>query len=249
MRAVRDRQVLKNEEIKQIAEQEQFRVDNACQKDANLGFIIGQKIEEYRHEADSRYGQLLKDQLKAREEERLLDKEAANVEGRHALEYARRMQQKEVEDGIREYNEKKYMTKRLLADNYKSLDKRKEARLNKIRMDIALAQTLKEKNDMLDKREAEVKEKRKKREADLVSGLLQHKRLTDMKSIEDEKRAQRAVFQADREWRRKELSKALKDARDKGELKKVIEYQRETKIRKDARDMQEARGMFADAQE
>ncbi|XP_055329508.1 trichohyalin-like [Paramacrobiotus metropolitanus] len=249
VRAVRDRQVLKKEQIKQLAEQEEFRIDNACQKDANLGFAIGQKIEEFRHSENSRYGQLLKDQLKSREEERGMEKEAAAVEGRRALEFARRMQRKEVEDGIREYNNKRQITKRLLQQNANVLDKKKEAKLHQARMDMAIAQAWKEKNAELDRREEEARAARKKKEEELAFALSQQKRSVDQRAIEDEKRAQRAVYQADREWRKKELSKALKHARELEEMKRIIQYQKEQKIRKDAHELEEERRIFDQTQQ
>lgn len=82
VRAVRDRQVLKKEQMKQLAEQEEFRVDNACQKDSNLGFAIGQQLEDHRKDEDVRYGALLRDQLRCKEEERMITRDTENAEGR-----------------------------------------------------------------------------------------------------------------------------------------------------------------------
>lgn len=120
VRAVRDRQVLKRDQIKTLSEQEEFRVDNACRKDTNLGFTIGQKVAEHRHDEDVRYGAMLKDQLRCKEEERMMDREANAAEGRRALQYARRLQHQEVEDDARQTGERRTITRELIMENNKA---------------------------------------------------------------------------------------------------------------------------------
>ena len=116
---MRDRQVLKKEQIKTLIAQEEFRVDNACRKDTNLGFTIGQTMEKHRHDEDLRYGAMLKDQLRQKEEERMMDKESNAAEGRRALQYARRLQHEEVADNIRTMEDRRTVTRGLIAENNK----------------------------------------------------------------------------------------------------------------------------------
>ena len=248
VRAVRDRQVLKKEQMKQLAEQEEFRVDNACQKDSNLGFAIGQQLEDHRKDEDVRYGALLRDQLRCKEEERMITRDTENAEGRRALQYARRLQQEEAEENIRMKREKKDFTRTLLAENEKALAYKKERRMHELRMDYARAQVNKQKMADEDKNEMEKKNEKKRKDLQYAEELSRQKRSTDLKAVEDEKRAQRAIFQSDRDWRLKETSKAIKQIRETEELKKIIDYQKELKLRKNAFDLEEDRETFNQTQ-
>ncbi|OQV20182.1 hypothetical protein BV898_05741 [Hypsibius exemplaris] len=249
VRAVRDRQVMKRNQIKTLAEQEEFRVDNACRKDTNLGFAIGQKMEEHRHDEDMRYGAMLKDQLRCKEEERMMDKESQAAEGRRALQYARRLQHEEVEDNIKQTEDRRTATQALIAENNRALEGKKAQKLNDIKMDFALAKFRREKIAEEDRQDAVKKEDKRQRELAFAEELSKQKRSTDLKAIEDEKKAQRAVYQSDRDWRLAETTKAIKHMREQEELKKIIEYQRELKLRKNAFEVEAEKKIFDDTQE
>lgn len=116
-------------------------------------------------------------------------------------------------------------------------------------MDHALAKFNREKNAEEDRQEAAKKEEKRLRELAYVEELSRQKRSTDLKAIEDEKKAQRAVYQADRDWRLAETTKAIKHMREQEELKRIIDYQREIKLRKNAFEIEAEKKIFDETQE
>ena len=130
-----------------------------------------------------------------------------------------------------------------------TLEGKKEKRQQEIRMDHALAKFNRDKNAEEDRQEALKKEDKRLREVAYAEELSRQKRSTDLKAVEDAKKAQRAVYQADRDWRLAETTKTIKHIREQEELKKIIDHQREIKLRKNAFEIEAAKKVFDETQE
>ncbi len=178
--------------------------------------------EARRKEGEAKAAAIIRDQIQAREHERLLAQERLEQEAAAQLDHIRELNERDAELAAMKVQEVEVLRKEIVSANAVAIARKKVLEDQERAEDLKIAEYLKAK----DRREAEIEAQkevaRRQREEETAKLRAQQERAKDKHSARDELLARRAAFEQERrsreaakkdEEKRKKMQSELADAR------------------------------------
>jgi len=190
---------------------------------------------------------IIETQIEERSQSRLLLEESRDQENREMLERMK-FYQAQDEEKARERRENAVKARTdVIRANEEHIAQKRERKLLEKREDEMMVAYQMEKDEMMRRREAEeIEAERKKREIQKKL-LLEQERTMDRQSELDELRARRAMEDAERKYRQKQLVEAQKKKRDMDTLDMARKLQQQEKQERAQMEMKQKREEYENA--
>jgi hypothetical protein len=245
--AIRDQQLKDKVEREKKDQEYEQRMVLAMEID-RLREIEAREAEEERKVKKMIEGRkIIEDQIEKRHDVRLLAEEARDQENREILEKIE-LHRAQDEQKFREKRDKAFKTRiEIIHANEKHVASQRELKLIEKMEDEMMVAKRAEQDEKAREREARHAEARRKKEAIHKKLLSEQKRAVDRRSEMDELRERRAVEDAERKFRQKQLMEAQKKIREVQELDMARIQQQKERYQQKTLELEQKREEYEDA--
>jgi hypothetical protein len=242
--AIRDQQLKDKAEREKKEHDYEQRMILAMEID-RLRAIEAREVEEahkLQKMIDAR--KIIENQIEQRHQDRILLEEARDEENREMLERIKLYQAQDEEKARARRENALQAGLDIIRANEEDIASKRERRLIEKREDEMMAAYLVEQDEKMRKREAEAVEAERKRTLEFK---IQQERMVDRRSEMDELRERRAMEDAERKYRQKQLMEAQKKKRDMDTLDMARMQQQQDRLRQKQMEIEQKREEYSNA--
>ncbi|KAG2469914.1 CFA45 protein, partial [Polypterus senegalus] len=217
--AVQDAQILEKQQILNELQEEERRLDAMMEVERRKAIERQEQIEALRKEQRIIGKRQIIDQIKDRDEQRLLEEELKEQEGQEVLENLEKLQMEELQALEVKKREQRRLQLEILQINEESLRAKARKKEEERIADLMALEFTRKKMERDAEYEAEQERIKKEKEKEVARLRALQERERDHRAEQDALRARRSQEAAEREWRRKEKEQALKKAEEDERLR------------------------------
>jgi len=228
---IRDLQIEEKKFIEDKRKKENERLNSVIESYRLKEIQKENKAEEKRLQDIKVGASILKQQIEEREEQRMINQEINEQEGKALRQVFEKIKKDEINKRIQKEKEKRQRLYELQQENLEIARRKKEQQKKEEEEELKILEYLKKKDEK-DKEQEEKRKKEKKEKEIQFRKILQNQLMEIERRNKTEKlRNQRKVEEDEKEWRRKEKEEALKKLRTHEEMKKELIKQRKERER------------------
>eukprot|EP00736_Rhodelphis_marinus_P007961 Rmarinus@m.10357 len=241
---IRDKQLDEKRAIASERKRIERQLDAMMEKDRVFDLKRREEEEELRRRKQREAANIITEQIKANERERIRQHELRELEGKMMLEQVRKFNVEEEKKEQQRIEKGKVLLDEILTANKQAIEEKRRKKEEELDEDIRIAEYLKVQDKKLQEREDRERKEREQKELLTAKLRAQQQKVIDSKAMEDELRARRAYEEAERQYRDKERREAERRARQRQDIIEYSERQKEVRIKAIAAKAEEEREEF-----
>ncbi|KAF7665408.1 hypothetical protein LDENG_00144370 [Lucifuga dentata] len=214
-----DTQILEKKQIQETWTEEEKRLDDMMEVDRHKALETQKKIDDLRKEQRISGMQQILNQIQQRKEEREVQVELKEQEGRQLLQEHERLIAEDLKALERKKEEQRLLLEEIMQINAETLQTKEQRKEEERQADLRAMEFTRNKMEQEAAYEAEQRRKKREKEKEIERLRALQERDRDYKAEMDAVRARRNQEKTEREWRIKQKEQAQKKAQEDAILK------------------------------